>query len=75
MVLLFRLGYVFEKRMLDDEPNFTWMASMPKWCFPKKLITVGLIMKYDSQLRYGNKYALEDIKNCTNFYHGLSLTG
>ena len=50
------------------------MASMPKWCFPKKLITLGLLMKHNERLRYGNKYALQDIENCTKFYHGMSLT-
>ena len=61
--------------MLKDEPNLIWMACMPKWCFPEKLITLGLLMKHNSQLRYGDKYGLEDIENCTKFYHGKSLTG
>ena len=71
----FRLGYVFEQKMSDEEPNIRWMASMPKWCFPKKLITLGLLMKHNDTLRYGNEYALQDLKNCTKYYHGQSLTG
>ena len=71
----FRLGYVFEQKMLDEEPNIRWMASMPKWCFPKKLITLGLLMKHNDTLRYGNEYALQDLENCTKYYHGQSLTG
>lgn len=69
-----RLGYVFEQKMLDEEPNIRWMASMPKWCFPKKLITLGLLMKHNDTLRYGNEYALQDLENCTKYYHGQSLT-
>ena len=65
--------------MLEDiksvEPDIRWMASMPKWCFPKKLITFGLLMKHNGTLRYGNEYALKDLENCTKFYHGQSLTG
>jgi hypothetical protein len=51
------------------------LASMPKWCFPKKLITFGLLMKHNGTLRYGNEYALKDLENCTKFYRGQSLTG
>ena len=61
--------------MLEDEPDLRWMASMPKWCFPKKLITIGLLMKHMDKLRYSNEFALKDIENCTKFYHGMSLTG
>ena len=51
-----------------------WMASMPSWCFPYKLIKLGMLLLFFDELRYGNVYAFEDVENVTKFYHGKSLT-
>ena len=39
-----------------------WMASMPSWCFPEKLIKLGMLLRFFDTFRYGNNFAFEDIE-------------
>ena len=69
-----RLGAIFDRRQINEDPDLRWMASLPAACTPQKLITLGMTLKFLHSVRYGKSYAFQDLPQATKFYHGHSLT-
>ena len=69
-----RLGTIFDKSQINEDPDLRWMASLPAWCTPHKLITLGMTVRFLDEAKYGKQYAFSDVPEATKFYHGHSLS-
>jgi GNAT superfamily N-acetyltransferase len=68
------MGEIVDKTQLDD-PDFRWMASLPAWLCPRKLITLGMTMKFLDMANYSKDKAFEEAgKEATKIFHGHSVT-
>ena len=64
----FRMGEIFDERHRNVDPDLRWMASLPSWCFPKKMITLGMTVKFcHDAAKYGKNLAFVDVPKGLSF--------
>ena len=51
-MVLFRLGAAFDRNNMKDS-RLDWIALLPSWLVPEKLMTLAFLDKFYKILRYG----------------------
>ena len=71
------MGSIFDKSNTNEDPDsrIGWMAGLPSWLFPEKLIILGYTVRFLTDfIQYGKSEAFREIPLATKFYQGHSLT-
>ena len=61
-MVLFRLGAAFDRNNMKDS-RLDWIALLPSWLVPEKLMTLAFLDKFYKILRYG-MYSIYNFFEC-----------
>ena len=73
IISILRTGEIFDKDNIND-PDFRWMANLPSWLVPKKVITLGYLMKFLDLVHYGKNFCIKEVQSATKIYLGQSVS-